>query len=131
MLIYGQYKYLNCLMSYSYMLKQYDFINEIHSLGNENCEHIILLTYLIVQQVDPRLLCALKGKPNNIRRLLCALKGKPNNIRRLLCALKGKPNNIRRLLCALKGKLNNIRRLLCALKGKPNNIRRPTGIFQD
>ena len=34
-------------------MKQYDFVNEMHSLGNENCEHIILLTYLIVQQVDP------------------------------------------------------------------------------
>ena len=30
------------------MLKQYDFVNEI-----ENCQDIIVLAYLIVQQVDP------------------------------------------------------------------------------
>ena len=54
MLIYSQkYKYLNCLMPYSYMLKKYAFVYEMHSIGNENCEHIINLAYLIVQQVDP------------------------------------------------------------------------------
>ena len=35
------------------MLKQYDFANEMHFTENEKCEHIIVLTYLIVQQVDP------------------------------------------------------------------------------
>ena len=53
MLIYSQYKYLNCLMPYRYMLKQYDFVNEMHSIENENCKHIIVLAYLIVRQVDP------------------------------------------------------------------------------
>ena len=53
MLIYSQCKYLNCLMPYPYMLKQYDSINEMHSIGNKNCEPIIVLAYLIVQQVDP------------------------------------------------------------------------------
>ena len=52
MLIYNQYKNLNCLMPYSYMLKQYDFVNEMHSTGNENYEHIIVLVYPIVQQVN-------------------------------------------------------------------------------
>ena len=52
MLTYSQHKYLNCLMPYSYMLKQYDFVNEMHSIGNENCEHIIAPAYLIVQQVN-------------------------------------------------------------------------------
>ena len=42
MLIYSQYKYFNCLMPYPYMLKQYDFENEMHSIGNENREYIIL-----------------------------------------------------------------------------------------
>ena len=67
MLIYSHYKYLNCLMLYPYILKQYVFVNEMYSIGNENCEHIIKITnryfntkicfyvlaYLIVQQVDP------------------------------------------------------------------------------
>ena len=53
MLIYSQYKYLNCLMPYPYMLKQYDYVNEMHSMGNKNCEHIIVLAYLIVRQVNP------------------------------------------------------------------------------
>ena len=53
MLIYSQYKYLNCLMPYSYMLKQYDFVNKMHYMGNENGKHIIVLAYPIVQQVDP------------------------------------------------------------------------------
>ena len=54
MLIYSQYKYWN-YMEYPYMLKQYDFVNEMHSLGKENWEHIIVLVYmyLIVRQVDP------------------------------------------------------------------------------
>ena len=51
MLIYSQRKYLNCLMPY--MLKQYDSVNEMHSMGNENCDNKIVLAYLIVQQVDP------------------------------------------------------------------------------
>ena len=29
-----------------------DSVNEMHSIGNENCEHIIVLVYLIVLQVD-------------------------------------------------------------------------------
>ena len=45
MLIYSQCKYLNCLMPYPYMRKQYDSVNEMHSIGNENCEHIIVLAY--------------------------------------------------------------------------------------
>ena len=53
MLIYSQCKYLNCLMPYPCMLKQYDFVNEMHSIGNENCKPIIILAYGIVQQVDP------------------------------------------------------------------------------
>ena len=36
------------------MLNQNDFVNQILSIGNENCEHTIVLAYLIVQQVDPR-----------------------------------------------------------------------------
>ena len=48
MLTYSQ----NCLMPYPYMWKQYDSVNEMHSIGNENCEHIIVLVYLIVRQVD-------------------------------------------------------------------------------
>ena len=52
MLIYSQCKYLNYIMPYLYMLKQYDSVNEMHSIGNENCDHIIVLAYLIVQQVD-------------------------------------------------------------------------------
>ena len=51
MLIYSQRKYLNCLMPY--MLKQYDSVNEMHSMRNKNCDNIIVLAYLIVQQVDP------------------------------------------------------------------------------
>ena len=53
MLIYNQCKYLNCLMPYPYTLKQYDSVNEMNSIGSENCEHIIVLAYLIAQQVDP------------------------------------------------------------------------------
>ena len=53
MLIYNQCKYLNCLMPYPYTLKQYDSVNEMNSIENENCEHIIVLAYLIAQQVDP------------------------------------------------------------------------------
>ena len=53
MLIYSQCKYLNCLMPYLYMLKQCDSVNEMHSIENVNCKHIIVLAYLIVQQVDP------------------------------------------------------------------------------
>ena len=52
MLIYSYYKYLNCLMPYSYMLKQYDFVNKMHSIGKNICEHIIVFAYPIVQQVD-------------------------------------------------------------------------------
>ena len=52
MLIYSQYKYFNCIVPYPYMLKQYDFANEMHSIVNKNCEDIIVLAYLIVQQVD-------------------------------------------------------------------------------
>ena len=52
MLIYSQYMYLNCLMPYPYMLKQYDFVNDMHYIGKKNCEHIIALAHLIVQQVD-------------------------------------------------------------------------------
>ena len=52
MLTYSQCKYLNCLMPYPYMWKQYHSVNEMHSIGNENCEHIIVLAYLIVLQVD-------------------------------------------------------------------------------
>ena len=51
MLIYSLCKYLNCLMPY--MLKQYDSVNEMQSMGNENFDNIIVLAYLIVQQVDP------------------------------------------------------------------------------
>ena len=40
-------------MPYSYMLKQYDFVNKIHFTEIENCEHIIVLAFPIVQQVDP------------------------------------------------------------------------------
>ena len=56
MLTYSQCKYLNCLMPYPYIWKQYDSVNEMYSIGNENCEHIIVRAYLIVvivQQVDP------------------------------------------------------------------------------
>ena len=35
------------------MWKQYDSVNEMHSIGNEIYEPIIVLAYLIVQQVDP------------------------------------------------------------------------------
>ena len=48
MIIYSQYKYFNCLMPYPYMFKRYDFVNEMHSIGNENCEDIIVLADLIV-----------------------------------------------------------------------------------
>ena len=40
MLIYRQNKYLNCLMPYIHVMKQHGFVNEMHSIGNENCEHI-------------------------------------------------------------------------------------------
>ena len=39
MLICSQYKYLNCLMPCSYLWKQCDYVNKMHSQGNENCEH--------------------------------------------------------------------------------------------
>ena len=35
------------------MLKQYDFVNEMHSIGNKNCEHTIVPASLTVQQEDP------------------------------------------------------------------------------
>ena len=53
MLTYSQCKYLNCLMPYTCMWKQYDSVIEMHTIGNENCEHIIVRAYLVVQQVDP------------------------------------------------------------------------------
>ena len=36
----------------SIMWKQYDSVTEMHFIGNENCEHKIVLAYLIVLQVD-------------------------------------------------------------------------------
>ena len=53
MLIYSQCKYFNCLMLYLYMWKQYEFANEMHSMGNKTCEHINVHTYLIAQQMGP------------------------------------------------------------------------------
>ena len=35
------------------MWKQYEFVNEMHSIGINNCEHKIVLADLIVQQVGP------------------------------------------------------------------------------
>ena len=52
MIIYSQCKHLNYLMPYPYMWKQHDSVNEMHSIGNENCEHLIALAYVTVQQVD-------------------------------------------------------------------------------
>ena len=48
MLIYSQCKYLNCLMPYPYMWKQYGSVNEMHSTENENYKHIIVLAYLTI-----------------------------------------------------------------------------------
>ena len=61
MLIYSQCKCLNYPMPYQYMLKQYDSVNEMHYIGNENWRtnfaKIIEWLRRIIYQCDMQSVC--------------------------------------------------------------------------